>query len=92
MDARKSGGNSPQDEIETLGIPPDQSLDIDYQKLRETLHNSTQITLNHLGKLMQGSSKKSNKRLYLELFRALVIDSAQVSESLFFHMLFPTLP
>jgi uncharacterized protein YoxC len=86
VDARKNGGNSKTTEkIETQQeIPIDQIFDIDYQKLRESLHTSTQTTLDHLDKLLQGSSKRSNKRLYLELFRALLVDSAQTSESLFF--------
>jgi hypothetical protein len=86
MDARKNSGNpETAEKIKAQpGISTDQNFDVNYQELRESLHASTQTTLNHLDKLLQISSKRSNKRLYLELFRALVVDSAQASESLFF--------
>jgi uncharacterized protein YoxC len=85
MDARKNGGISNTEKIVPQPkISSDSDLDIDYQELREKLHTSTQTTLDHLDKLIEGTTKKSNKRLYLELIRALVVDSAQASESLFF--------
>jgi hypothetical protein len=62
----------------------DQTLEIDYEILRQKLQSSTQTTLNHLDLLIEASSKKTNKRLYLELFRALVVDSARSSESIFY--------
>ena len=86
MDARKSDGYQKTNEkiADPESLPAEEDFNIDYTSLKEALHNSTQITLNRLDKLIQESTKKSNKRLYLELFRALVVDSAQASESLFF--------
>jgi hypothetical protein len=45
---------------------------------------STKNTLDHLDKLIQSSSARSNKRAYLELFRALIEESAKSSESLIY--------
>jgi len=85
MDAGKNGGNSNKEKIAPqTQMSADSELDIDYQELREKLHTSTQTTLDHLDKLIEVTTKKSNKRLYLDLIRALVVDSAQASESLFF--------
>jgi len=86
MDAGKNGGNSNKEKIAPqTQMSADSELDIDYQELREKIHTSTQTTLDHLDKLIEVTTKKSNKRLYLDLIRALVVDSAQASESLFFH-------
>jgi hypothetical protein len=85
MDARKN--NIPSEKIKNKDNPNstlNQDFDINYQSLREELQNSTNTTLKNLDKFIEASSKKSNKRLYLELFRALVLDSAQTSESIFF--------
>jgi hypothetical protein len=41
---------------------------------------STENTLNHLDKLIQSSCERSNKRVYLELFRALIEENARYSE------------
>ena len=85
MDAGKNGGNSNTEKITTkTGTSPDAEFDFNYQELTQKLHTSTQSTLDHLDKLIEVTTKKSNKRLYLELIRALVVDSAQASESLFF--------
>jgi hypothetical protein len=84
MDARKNYPNSKDrekiesEELDTL------SLSVDYDELRKALQESTQTTLDHIDKLIQDSSQKSNKRLYLDLFRALIVDSARSSESLFY--------
>lgn len=85
MDAGKNGGDSNTEKITTkTGPSPDSEYDFNYQELAQKLHTSTQSTLDHLDKLIEVTTKKSNKRLYLELIRALVVDSAQASESLFF--------
>jgi hypothetical protein len=83
VDTRENNGNSTKKEIGTRDDPtPD--LELDYKNLRQHLRKSTQITVDHLDKLIKASSKRSNKRCYMELFRALVVDSARTSESLFF--------
>ncbi len=85
MDTGKNGGNSNTEKITAkTGTSPDSEFDFNYQELRQKLHTSTKVTLGHLDKLIEVTTKKSNKRLYLELIRALVVDSAQASESLFF--------
>jgi uncharacterized protein YoxC len=86
LDSRKIDRNSKSAEEIANQQPssPEDYEALDFDQLRESLHNSTETTIDHLDKLIQESSKRSNKRLYLELFRALVVDSAQASESLFF--------
>jgi uncharacterized protein YoxC len=85
MDAGKNGGNQDTEKIAPqTETTPEAEFNFDYQELRGKLHTSTQTTLDHLDKLIEGATKKSNKRLYLDLIRALVVDSAQASESLFF--------
>ena len=85
MDQRENSRKpKPKEQIETPENLTDQTLDIDCKKLRQQLQTSTQTTLNHLDQLIQKTGKKTNKRLYLELFRALIVDSARSSESLFY--------
>jgi hypothetical protein len=85
MDAGKNGGTQNTEKIAPqTKMLSDFEFDVDYKELREKLHTSTQTTLYNLDKLIKDTAKKSNKRLYLELIRALVVDSAQSSESLFF--------
>jgi hypothetical protein len=85
VDARKNDTNTKdREKIEEFEELDTQSLIVSYDELRKTLKTSTETTLNHIDKLIQGSSQKSNKRLYLDLFRALIVDSARSSESLFY--------
>ncbi len=62
----------------------DKPFDSNYEELRKELQISTENTLKRLDELIESSSKRTNKKMYLELFRALVVDSAQSSESLIY--------
>jgi hypothetical protein len=55
-----------------------------YNEMQKSLQTSTKNTVNRLDLLIKSSGKRSSKRLYLELFRALVVDSAKSSESLLY--------
>jgi len=48
------------------------------------MQKSTTNTVSHLDILIQSTSKRSNKRTYLELFRALIEENARYSESLIY--------
>jgi len=48
------------------------------------MQKSTENTVSHLDTLIQSTSKRSNKRTYLELFRALIEENARYSESLIY--------
>jgi hypothetical protein len=86
MDARKNGGKGKikkeqiTQELEFNCTP----FDSNFEELRKELKNSTENTINRLDDIIQSSSKLSNKKMYLELFRALVVDSARSSESLIY--------
>jgi hypothetical protein len=86
VDARKNGANrATKEEItETQNEPEVEPFDVNYEKLRQTLQISTNNTVKQLEQLINSSSKNSNKKVYLELFKALVIDSARSSESLIY--------
>ncbi len=59
-------------------------FDVDYEELKQTLQTSTNTTVERLDQLIKSSSRNSNKKTYLELFRALIVDSARSSESLLY--------
>ncbi len=50
----------------------------------ERMQTSTEHTVGHLDKLIQSSGKKSSRRTYLELFKALIEENARYSESLIY--------
>jgi hypothetical protein len=84
MDTRESGRKQ-----ETREEVADTALDalsssMDHEELLQKMQMSTKNTLDHLDKLIQSSSARSNKRAYLELFRALIEESAKSSESLIY--------
>ena len=54
------------------------------EELLLRMQSSTQNAINHLDKLIQCTSKSSHKRVYLELFRALIEENAKHSESLIY--------
>ncbi|HUK85141.1 MAG TPA: hypothetical protein VLU95_04695 [Candidatus Acidoferrum sp.] len=62
----------------------DKPFDSNYEELRKELQISTENTLKRLDELIESSGKRTNKKMYLELFRALVVDSARSSESLIY--------
>ena len=84
MDNRENGGTTEVTEEELVSEPHVESSDVDYEKLRQIMQISTKNTLEHLDKLIQSSSTRSNKRTYLELFRALIEENAKSSESIIY--------
>jgi hypothetical protein len=85
MDARENIRNGKNaKEITSDQEPAETFEDPKYDELQKSLQASTQNTVNRLDMLIQSSGKRSSKRLYLELFRALVVDSARSSESLLY--------
>jgi hypothetical protein len=86
VDARKTGGKrenkkEPVAREQELNIKP---FDSNYEELRKELQISTENTITLLDELIKTSGKTTNKKMYLELFRALVVDSARSSESLIY--------
>jgi hypothetical protein len=84
MDTRESGRKQ-----ETREEVADTALDalsssMDHEELLQKMQISTKHTLDHLDKLIQSSNARSNKRAYLELFRALIEESAKSSESIIY--------
>ena len=86
MDSRKNAGK--RENNKEQGAQTQESFakpfDSNYEELRRESQISTENTLNRLDELIQSSSKRTNKKMYLELIRALVVDSAQSSESLIY--------
>jgi hypothetical protein len=85
MDARKNGRKqAAKEEI----VQPENELEaessVSNEELFMRMQNSTENIISHLDKLIQSSSKRSNKRAYLELFRALIEENAKYSESLIY--------
>ncbi len=83
MDTRKNGTNRTAKE-EITKRQETTPFDVDYEELKQTLQTSTNTTVERLDQLIKSSSKNSNKKTYLELFRALIVDSARSSESLLY--------
>jgi uncharacterized protein YoxC len=83
--ARESNRKQPiKEEIDQTQSEPEAESFLSNEELLIKMKNSTENTVNHLDKLIQSSSKRSNKRVYLELFRALIEENAKHSESLIF--------
>jgi hypothetical protein len=57
-------------------------FDVNYEELRQMLQASTKNTIGHLDQLIGSSRSGSQKRLFLELFRALILENARSSESI----------
>ena len=85
MDARKN--DRKQAAKEEIGQPENEceaESAVNSEELFVKMKNSTENTITHLDKLIQSSSKRSNKRAYLELFRALIEENTRFSESLIY--------
>jgi hypothetical protein len=86
VDTRKNGGKRENkkehvDREQELTIKP---FDSNYEELRRELQTTSENTITRLDELIKVTGKTTNKKMYLELFRALVIDSARSSESLIY--------
>ena len=84
MDEGKTDREQP---VKEEVIQPKTAVDaepLSNEEMLTRMHSSTANTINHLDKLIQASSKRSNKRTYLELFRALIEENARHSESLIY--------
>jgi hypothetical protein len=69
--------------IQTQSEPENEPF-LSNEELLTKMKISTENTLNHLDKLIQSSSKTGNKRIFLELFRALIEENARNSEYLIY--------
>ena len=86
MDSRKNGAKR-EDKKESVTQEQefvDKPFDSNYEELRQELQRTTENTISRLDELIQVCGKKTIKKMYLELFRALVVDSARSSESLIY--------
>jgi hypothetical protein len=85
MDARKNDRKqAPKEAIAQPENAPAPEASMGNEELFTRMQSSTVNTISHLDKMIQASSKRSNKRAYLELFRALIAENARYSESLIY--------
>jgi hypothetical protein len=84
MDARKNDRRQGAKEEIMQSEVTAETASLSNEEMLMQMQRSTENTMNHLDKLIQSSSKRSNKRTYLELFRALIEENARYSESLIY--------
>lgn len=84
MDERK---NDRKQDLKEKVITTENTTDaesLSNEEIIMRMQKSTQNTITHLDAMIKSTSKKSNKRTYLELFRALIEENARYSESLIY--------
>jgi hypothetical protein len=59
-------------------------FDVNYEELRRMLQASTRNTIEYLDQLIISSRSGSQKRLFLELFKGLILENARSSESIIY--------
>jgi hypothetical protein len=86
LDERKNNGKDKikEDEIETQNTDFLGRHDTNFEELRQIMQASTGNILLCMNELIQASKPRSSKRMYFELFRALIEENAQSSESILY--------